>query len=284
MKIGIIGFGFVGRATALLECEEVEVMVYDIDKDLRRPVGVTLGDLVEQCGLIFVSVPTPMDKDGTCHLGIVRQVFNDLADSGLKDMRRVVLRSTVLPGTSKELGCNFMPEFLTERNYEKDFKECKLWVFGDDGQGKSSKDFRGLIQDLFSAAKRHGKIDHDTCSFLDTSEAEMVKYFRNTFLATKVSLCNEFEKYCVMKGVDYSKMVQVAARDLRIGLSHTQVPGPDGIRGFGGTCFPKDVSAMVRDMERTGTESVVLKNVMKRNNIVDRPQCDWKSDKGRAIV
>ena len=79
-------------------------------------------------------------------------------------------------------------------------------------------------------------------------------------------------------------MVKTASRDSRIGSSHTLVPGHDGKRGFGGTCFPKEVSALLSDMESLGIDSYILKNTLLRNNTVDRSECEWKLNKGRSVI
>ena len=71
--------------------------------------------------------------------------------------------------------------------------------------------------------------------------------------------------------------------DSRIGSSHTQVPGPDGLYGFGGTCFPKDLSALISQFDSNNIPSIILKAVQDRNNSIDRPEQDWKQDIGRAI-
>src|SRR5579872_6189863 len=117
MIIGIIGNGFVGKATTILKNPDVKLIVYDIDPNLCSPIGTKITDL-KQCDLIFVSVPTPMRKDGSCYLGIVESVINDLNSNNVinEPENFVVIRSTILPGTSDRLGCYFMPEFLTEKN------------------------------------------------------------------------------------------------------------------------------------------------------------------------
>ena len=129
MKIGVIGNGFVGKATKILECNKNELLVYDINPDLCEPKGTTLKD-ISKCHLIFISVPTPMNKDGSCYLNIVESVVNDISQITNLDETCVVIRSTVPPGTSDRLNCYFMPEFLTEQNFVEDFKNNNKWIFG----------------------------------------------------------------------------------------------------------------------------------------------------------
>ena len=113
---------------------------------------------------------------------------------------------------------------------------------------------------------------------LSLDEAEMIKMFRNVFWGEDV--CNELEDWCRQEGINYDNVREIAFSDRRIGLSHTLVPGPDNRRGFGGTCFPKDVSSSVSCMER----SMVISAAQERNNTIDRPEQDWREDKGRAVV
>ena len=127
MKIGIIGNGFVGNATCQLECKDIEIVVYDKNPELCIPKDTKLNDLVK-CEIIFISVPTPMNKDGSCYLNIIKSVLYELNELNYENF--IVLRSTVPAGTCDSLKCHFMPEFLTEKNYIKDFYNNKDWIFG----------------------------------------------------------------------------------------------------------------------------------------------------------
>ena len=112
MKIGIIGNGFVGKATFQLKCKDIDILACDLNPDLCIPKNIKLENLLI-CDIIFVSVPTPMKKTGECHLNIVKSVINDLKNINYKNF--IVLRSTVPAGTCGNLGIYFMPEFLTEK-------------------------------------------------------------------------------------------------------------------------------------------------------------------------
>ena len=112
--------------------------------------------------------------------------------------------------------------------------------------------------------------------------AELVKYMANTFLAVKVSVVNEFYKLSEQLDVDWDKALEGFVSDPRIGNSHSQVPGHDGKLGFGGTCFPKDINAMIQ----FGTELDINMNTLKgawKTNLEVRPEQDWKQLKGRAV-
>lgn len=278
MKIGIIGNGFVGKATRQLECSNIEIYCFDIQPQLCVPVGITFEQLLE-CQIIFISVPTPMRQDGSCHLNIVENIVKDLNTHNYQGF--VVVRSTVPVGTCDKLQCRFMPEFLTEANFINDFISCPEWIFGTLGE---DAEFKECIKYLLREAKNSGKILHDNTVFLTNSEAEMVKLFRNCYLATKVAFCNEMWEFCQNKGVNYDNMIEVASRDKRIGSSHTKVPGPDGRRGFGGTCFPKDMGSLLYQMQSSNQKSYVVEASIKRNVEVDRSERDWEQNKGRAFL
>lgn len=280
MIIGVIGNGFVGKATTQLKCEDIELLAYDINPEACEPKGLVLEDM-NKCEIIFVSVPTPMSKDGSCHLNIVKSVLKDLKSINFKGY--VVLRSTVPAGTCDELGVYFMPEFLTEKNFVNDFINNKDWVFGLLGKD-TDNDFRETISKLFTLAHENDCIKHNTLHFLTNKEAEMVKMFKNCFLATKVSFCNEIYQFCQLNEIDYENVRNIACNDDRILHSHTKVPGHDGKRGFGGTCFPKDTSSLRHEMKKSNMTPYIMDAIITRNETIDRPEKDWSADKGRAVA
>ncbi|VBB18500.1 hypothetical protein YASMINEVIRUS_963 [Yasminevirus sp. GU-2018] len=286
MKIGVIGNGFVGKATCVLQNPDVEIIAYDVNPKMCNPLGTTLEDL-KSCELIFVSVPTPMNKDGSCYLGIVESVVNSLKSNNIVNEPNnfVVIRSTVVPGTSDRLGCYFMPEFLTEKNFLQDFKNCSEWIFGLKGTNQEHDQiFKNKIIKLFGFAKSHGCIESDSTNFVLNREAEMIKYFRNCFLAMKVSFCNEIYDYCQLSGINYENVRYLATKDERIRPSHSSVPGHDGKRGYGGTCFPKDTKALLHSMRELGMKSYMFEAMNTRNDTVDRVEHDWNSNVGRSVI
>lgn len=279
--VGIVGGGFVGKATSGFACSTTKVRIYDLQPHLRYPDDVCMEDMYD-CDVVFVCVPTPMSKvDGSCHTEIVKRVVRDLQQRGTK---HIVIRSTVPIGTSESLGTHFMPEFLTEKNWATDFKTCEHWVVGVNEASSNPDDFRKVMSTLVASAKCDGRIDHDTLGFCSTGEAECIKYFRNCFLATKVAFCNEVYQLCQHKHLSYDTVVQLASTDRRIGSSHTMVPGHDGRRGFGGTCFPKDLASLIHQYKSDGVPCPVLSAAQLRNTTFDRPEKDWESDTGRAVV
>jgi UDPglucose 6-dehydrogenase len=290
--IGIVGNGFVGGATALLGSpiplseSETRVFVYDKDEEKCSHRNLSLDLLVKDCDFMFVSVPTPMNRDGSCETIEVEKVVIELKDLGY-DPERIIIRSTVPVGTSRKLGTMFMPEFLTERNWKEDFLNQTDWILGTNDKNDS---IRGEVHSLFKQAYDNNSLSHEpTIHFLSTEEAELVKYVRNCFLAVKVSFFNEVYDFCGVSDIDYNQVRDAVVLDKRIGKSHTQVPGPDGKRGFGGTCFPKDVASFLDQLSSSGvfgyhSKDSVVASSMNRNNTVDRPEQDWKSKKGRAVL
>tara|TARA_B110001469_G_scaffold125273_1_gene140389 strand:- start:7666 stop:8508 length:843 start_codon:yes stop_codon:yes gene_type:complete len=280
MKIGIIGNGFVGNATCQLECKDIEIVVYDKNPELCIPKDTKLKDLVK-CEIIFISVPTPMNKDGSCYLNIIKSVLYELNELNYENF--IVLRSTVPVGTCDSLKCHFMPEFLTEKNYIKDFYNNKDWIFGLLNNEKDIE-FKNIITKLINLAYLNEKIKYNSIHFVLNKEAEMIKMFRNCFLAAKVSFCNEISQFCNIKGINYENVRKIATKDDRILGSHTKVPGPDGKKGFGGTCFPKDTNSLRYEMENSGMEPHILNSIIHRNEKIDRPEQDWNENKGRAVL
>jgi UDPglucose 6-dehydrogenase len=281
MLIGIIGNGFVGKATFQLMCKEIDIIVYDINPELCFPSGIKLEDLIE-CDVIFISVPTPMSEDGSCYLKIVESVLNDLKNIQYNGF--ITLRSTVPIGTSDNLKCYFMPEFLTEQNCMEDFVNNKEWIFGLVGNVEKDKEFIKVITQLFEYAFNNKKIVYNNLYFVSNAEAEMIKLFRNCYLATKISFCNEISQFCKIKNINYENVRYIATKDSRIGDSHTKVPGHDGKKGFGGTCFPKDISNLKTEMDKCFVKPLILNAVIERNETIDRIEKDWTNNKGRAVI
>ena len=279
-KIGIVGQGYVGCAVKSVFEKHYDILTYDVKNTLSNVD--TLEHLVRNVEVIFVCVPTPMNKDRSCNTDIVEDVISDINDvvridrlnHNPKTDKIVVIKSTVPPGTTDRLnkkyaGVNviFNPEFLTEMNFLEDFKNQTRIILG--GTRKGTNKLRQIYSKVFPNA---------TIVKTGSKTAEMVKYFINSFLATKVTFANEMKIICDEIGIDYDKVVEYATYDERLGKSHWAVPGPDGDYGFGGHCLPKDVSAIVSQFS-----SMLLKTVLKVNNEV-RENRDWEQMKGRAVV
>ena len=277
MKIGVVGNGFVGHAMTLLR-PHIEVLVWDVVPEKRDPKTLDIETFVDESEIIFVAVPTPMNSDGSANLDIVRSVCEEIQE--IDDTKYIVLRSTVPPGTSDELDVNFMPEFLTEKNWEEDFKNCDQWILGTTDPFLYEK-----MKHMFELAynEGNGAIVNKEVIQCKPSEAEMIKYLKNVFLSVKVGFFNELESICSELEIDYENVRCIATQDKRIGAGHTKVPGHDGKRGFGGTCFPKDTNALANFAKENFIPTPILDAVIKRNEELDRPEKDWTLDEGRAV-
>ena len=280
--IGIIGGGFVGSATYLLNCKDIKCKIYDLDEKKCVPQGTKLEDL-EDCDVIFICVPTPMKRDRSCHTGIVENVIKQVKKQ-FPTKTNIVVRSTVPVGFSKLHGVHFMPEFLTEGNWKEDFYLCINWIIGVNEELEGNQEFKKMMNDIFIVAQRNDVVYHTHSTFYTTSEAEMIKYFRNAFLATKVGFCNEIYRFCEASNLDYTKIIRASCGDTRIGGSHTMVPGPDKRYGFGGTCLPKDINSLQQQFIQKNIDCPIIASVVRRNEEIDRPELDWLQDEGRAFI
>ena len=282
-KIGIIGNGFVGSAVEFGFSANVgvdaDVKVYDKDENKSTH---TLKEVVVESDIIFISVPTPSNQNGSVNLDIVNDVLAEI--SQIKKENKfdniILLRSTAIPGTTRKLQEKysnlrivFNPEFLTERSANQDFINQSRFVLGGDPNDIS------IVSKLFR--ERFGS----TISIIETNyeSAELIKYMTNTFFATKISFLNDMKILSDESGARWEDVIEGFVRDGRVGHSHLNVPGHDGKYGFGGSCFPKDIQALISYGNSVGVDLSVLKGAWKTNLKV-RPEKDWEQLKGRAVV
>ena len=279
MKIGVIGQGYVGSAIKIGLESYYDLETYD--KYSEEKSTMQLADMVESCEVIFVCVPTPMNKNGSCNIdvveGVIKQINKLLTDWKSDKKPIVVIKSTVPPGTTEKLHKKFKnvnvifnPEFLTEANFIDDFKNQTRIILG--GTRKGTNKLRQIYSKVFPTA--HIIKTHSTI-------AELVKYMTNSYLATKVSFANEMYQICEKFDMDYDKVVEYATLDERLGVTHWSVPGPDGDLGFGGHCLPKDLSALIEVADDLDVD--VLRSTQRTNNKV-RKDRDWERMKGRAVI
>ena len=278
-KIGVVGQGYVGTAVKTIFEKHYETNTFDLNGHCNCE---TIGELIDNSDIIFVCVPTPMKKDGSCDTSIVEGVvrdINNVCDTRKYKNKIIAIKSTIPPGTTNKLNKKyknitviFNPEFLTEANFIDDFKNQNRIIIG--GQRPASTKLRQVYSLAFPKAK---------IVKTGSKTAEMVKYFTNTFLATKVSFANEMYNICSRLGIDYDKVVEYSTYDERLGKSHWAVPGPDGKMGFGGSCFPKDLNALIKLSEDFGMYLTTLNGAWNTNLRV-RPEEDWKQLIGRAVT
>lgn len=273
MAIGIIGQGFVGNAIYQKFKNYYRVYTYDLDSSkCNSSEQDTLNNEI-----VFICLPTPMKPDGRCDTSLVEKAVKRCVEFG--KTKTVVIKSTVTPGTSAKLNSQYLnldvvfnPEFLTEVNAIEDFNNQNRIILG--GPRPSTTRLKTIYRKIFPKAH---------IIKTGSTHAEMVKYVTNTFLATKVSFANEIYEICNGLDLDYDKVIEYASFDERLGKSHWAVPGPDGDFGFGGHCFPKDLSALLRLAEDLNTTDNVLSAVEQTNYKV-RKNRDWEKMKGRAVI
>ena len=285
-KIGVVGNGFVGGAVKFGFSPQVgcdaEVRVYDKNPDKSTH---SLEETVNESDFIFLSVPTPANEDGSINIDIITSALDDINEVHNGKDNAILIRSTVIPGTTwalqtkyPNLNILFNPEFLTERSANFDFINQSRFIVGNSGaqlnQGKS-EEFVDLIKDRFG----------DCVAVMETSyeTAELIKYMSNCFFATKVSFMNEMYQIAEKIDANWDEAVSGFVADGRIGHTHLGVPGHDGKFGFGGSCFPKDIQAMIDFAEMFGLNPSVLKGAWEKNLEV-RSEQDWKELKGRAVI
>ena len=283
IKIGVVGNGFVGSAVRFgfspgTGCD-AKVRVYD--KDSSKSVD-TLNDTVNKSDFIFLSVPTPSNKDGSMNLDIVYQALQDISDVNESTHNIVLLRSTVTPGTTRKLQEKFdnirivfNPEFLTERSAKYDFINQSRVIIGGGNTTLQRYDVE-RVGDLFRW--RFG----ESIPVIETTweTAELIKYMCNCFFATKISFMNEMYQIAEKCNVDWDTALDGFVRDGRVGHSHMNIPGPDGKFGFAGSCFPKDIQAIINFGESLGINMTTLNGVWEKNLEI-RPERDWCEIKER---
>lgn len=271
MKIGIVGCGMVGQAVyhGFSPCSDIKI--YDKFKDGYN----SLEETVNHSNYIFVCVPTPMDNNGTQDKSNLESSVKDIIDNS-NSRKIIILKSTVIPGTTRELkvkypesGFVFNPEFLTARTNVLDFINQYRIILGSDNVNDLNE-----IEELYRTRFPHTQIFKT-----GFEEAEFVKYMNNCFFATKISIMNEFYDMCKFLNIDYEEVRKMFLADLRVENSHTDVPGPDSLRGWGGLCFPKDLNALIKWSEKNNINCSMFKAANEVNERV-REEKDWLKIKG----
>lgn len=295
MNITVIGTGYVGLVTgACFSKMGNKVYCVDIDeekiKGLKNGIlpifephlgtlvvnGQKQGDLVfttdikealDDTNIVFIAVGTPMADDGSANLDYIFSAASDIANNITKDSL-VVIKSTVPIGTGfrvkehidnilKEKGSDVKieiasnPEFLKEGKAIEDCLSPDRIVIGAE-----SEEVFDTLKELYYPFV----INHDRFVLMDVKSSEMTKYVANAMLATKISFMNEIANICEVTGADVQKVRLGIGSDKRIGY-HFIYAGC----GYGGSCFPKDVQALINTAEANGYEPEILTHVEKVN-------------------
>lgn len=256
-KIGVIGLGFVGSAVANAYSS---VQVVAIDTDPSKECTASYSDL-KDCEAVFVCVPSPMNSDGTCDTTILEQVLNTLWSMSYDGV--IISKVTAPPDVYKKLqSCHknlvYIPEFLTSANAKADYLKTTSIIIGG-----SIRAYRYEAERVIKYATPDVSVHH--CSI---GEASMVKYVVNSFLATKVVFMNEMAQLAAANDYEWDNIRKMLSVDDRLGNSHMRVPGPDGHAGFGGACFPKDVSAIIEHAKNLNISLNVLKEANRKNSLL----------------
>lgn len=324
--IGICGQGFVGSAVKEGMKHAFEVETYDKFCP-EKSTCLNLKELIEKTNIIFVCLPTPMKEDGSCDTSIVEGVIDEIVSTKTVESIRqshfgeyydgdkpdepfnICIKSTVPPGTTKKIQDTYdsmiehgsfiniinNPEFLTEANANKDFKNQDRIILG--GQPEGTKIMREVYQQAFP-------LTHIVECSSDMSET--VKYAANNFLTVKVAFANELFEIATKLDLDYDELVQIVLLDKRIGKSHWKVPGgmaadcikPEDVQlrpgveiegdrvklpGYSGSCFVKDINGMIAWCKQNDVTCEMLTAAWDKNLRV-RPEKDWENLEGRAVV
>lgn len=294
MNINILGAGYVGLVTGACLAEHGHnIICVDIDqkkvqminngksliyepelnsllKKNKRRIKATnyVDSAVKDSDITFICLGTPSKKDGGIDLSYIKKGSEEIGKNlKQKDWHIVIIKSTVLPGTTKDFvipilekksgkkanvdfGVAVNPEFLREGKAVKDFLEPDRIVIGT--TDKKTKNVLEKLYQSFNCPK----------IFTGLSEAEMIKYASNAFLATKISFINEIGNLCKKLGIDTYEVADGIGRDRRIGRAFL-----DSGVGWGGSCFPKDVKALIAKAKETGEKTRILEEVVKVNDL-----------------
>ena len=263
-KIGIIGNGFVGNAIHQEFKKHFEIFCYD--KDTSKCLHTH--EEASKCDVIFLCVPTPMNKDGGFDVTMLNSAITSLPPGKI-----LIIKSTITPSSAEELVASFPehnlvfnPEFLTERTAVEDFRSPSRIVLGSNDAGSTQK-----IENIYRIVFPNRLIQ---IVKTDAKTACFIKYFSNCFFAAKVSLMNEFRQIADNHEIPWDVAMRGLMLSGWVNPMHTQVPGPDGEFGFGGKCFPKDINAFIKYSESLGIDPKILKAAWKKNLEV-RKDLDW---------
>jgi UDPglucose 6-dehydrogenase len=245
MKIGIAGYGFVGKAHEGALKDYHDLIIYD-------PALGHYGDL-RHADAIIVCVSTPQGSHGGCHMDNVYDVVNNNSNVPILIKSTISIEGWdmlkhVFPFTS----ITFSPEFLRAASALEDFQNTDTILLGGGNTG--------FWADIFITAM--GKIN---VNIANPKELIVTKYARNSFLALKVAYFNQINDLCKDAGVDYEQVRMYTTLDNRIGESHTTITDE---RGFGGHCFPKDTSAFIVSGKKYGEHLSILVEAIKYNHRV----------------
>ncbi len=292
MNICVIGTGYVGLVTGTclaetgnhVTCVDIDagkvekmknglVPIYEPHLDVYFERNIKQGRLkfttdlkegIKNATILFLALPTPPDEDGSADLSYILNVANQLGEI-IEDYKIIIDKSTVPVGTGDlvhstiaaktkvEFDVVSNPEFLREGFAVEDFMKPDRIVIGT-----ASEKVKKILNELYGPYVRSG----NPIIFMDVRSAELTKYAANSFLATKISFMNEISLLCEKMGADVDMVRYGIGSDDRIGKRFL-FPGI----GYGGSCFPKDVKALIKSSNDVGYDFKILKSVTTVNEI-----------------
>ena len=296
MKIAIVGTGYVGLVTGTCFAE-IGVNVICVDTNANVKAGrlhftTSLEECLNEVDVVFSAVGTPPDEDGSADLSYVLQVAHTIGQN-LKKYVLVVTKSTVPVGTADKVRAVIReelerrgldipfdvasnPEFLKEGNAINDFMSPDRVVVGVDSE---------RAKKIMSKLYKPFLLNNFRVIFMDIPSAEMTKYAANSMLATRISFMNDIANLCELVGADVNMVRSGIGSDTRIGRKFLY-PGI----GYGGSCFPKDVKALIKTAETNGYEMRVLRaveavNEYQKGVLFDKLQRLLENDlKGKTVA
>lgn len=251
MKVGIVGFGFVGVGMYKLFTDAHEVYYWDVNGNSNASP-----EAINRCDITFICVPTPMKPDGSADISMVEAAVSTTSTP------ITVIKSTVPPGTTDMLSgkyrknLHFSPEYMGEG---KQF--VAPWRYPDPRDARSHTFAICGGDDATAVLDLYATVMSNDAAFIATSNmaAELAKYMENSFLAMKVAFCYEWARIAEAYGVNYNTIRELWLNDPRMGRSHTMVlPNQNG---FNGKCLPKDISAIVEAATENGFDPEILRAV-----------------------
>lgn len=240
LKITIIGYGFVGKSMRTVFEHNAEFSIVD-----PAYSSTTIDDIPAlDPQVVFICLPAPTLDDNTVDISLISQVFSELQNIGYNGL--VVLKSTIPPAAAVSFA-----DYSLKYVYSPEFIRQTTWAY--DAVNPQSVIFAGAYDDCIALKQlyvRHSHLSKDMSYYTtDYMSAALAKYAINTFLAAKVVFMNQLHQlHSDVFGDDlrqWGRFTDLLMADTRLGNTHMDVPGPDGLYGYGGACFPKDVRAMI---------------------------------------
>ena len=272
-KVGIVGYGYVGKAMAEFFSNHYKVKVYDpaytpgdidvdfCDIDPHENIAFVHKEEINDCDYGIICVPTPPGDDNECDTSLVEDIVSWI------ETPLILIKSTVSVGTTERLKqayekrVVFSPEYCGESSYwtpydfHTDVKCTPFFTFGGDRKDTSA------FVDLYMPVVGPTKTYRQTTS----QAAEMAKYMENVFYASKIVFCYEMSEICDAMQIDYNEVRELWLLDPRINPMHTAV-FPENKAPFAGKCLPKDTNALVSIAEKHGYDAKLIKEVLLSNS------------------